>query len=258
MIHLAYTRASRPTGRALAEALNLSSHGIRRPLTSPTILIRWGSRVYPLGYPEKVFNNATAIRKASDKLTALDILEEQGIPHVPYFRTWEEAKAHGGVILGRRRRGMQGRDIVAYPPDETMEVSGFAGPSHEWYSIYKQPTREMRLHVVGDEVIRIQGKYHDFPDDERTPYVRNHRNGYRFRAPALDLHSSRKEWAVKAVKALGLDFGAVDMLLFGEDKECSILEINTAPACSPLTISAYAEAIERKINEHRGGQPPRA
>lgn len=258
-IYLAYTGSSRPTGRALAQELRLPHYGIRSPRNGPPeILIRWGSRV-PMGdVVLKVLNNAVSIGMASDKVRTLEILDDNGIPHVPFFTDWEEAQAYGGVVLGRRRRGMQGRDIVVYKPDEISEWSGFHQQGHEWYSIYQEPTREMRLHVVGDEVVRIQGKYLDFPEHARNPYVRNYANGYRFRSPSLELRESRKQWAVEAVKVLGLDFGAVDMLLFGDEEECSILEINTAPACSPLTISAYAEAIERKINEFRGGEPPRS
>lgn len=252
MIYLAYTGLSRPTGRALAQELRLPHYGIRFPRTgTPEILIRWGSRSH-MGYPSLVLNNAQAIGRATDKVRTLEILKDEGIPHVPFFTDWEQAQACGGVVLGRRRRGMQGRDIVVHEPGVTTDISG-----HEWYSIYQRPTREMRLHVVGDEVVRIQGKYLDFPEQaEANPYVRNYANGYRFRSPSVNLHSSRKTWAVKAVKALGLDFGAVDMLLFGDEEECSILEINTAPACSPLTVSAYARAIERKINEY-GGEPSR-
>lgn len=250
--YLAYTRSSRPTGIALARELGFSHYGIRPPRRTPEILIRWGARTH-MGYPDKVFNTAVAIGRASDKVRTLEILDDNGIPHVPFFTDWEQAQAYGGVVLGRDRRGMQGRDIVAYDP-----TWGRLHRDHEWYSIYQEPTREMRLHVVGDEVVRIQGKYLDFPEHARNPYVRNYANGYRFRSPSLELRESRKQWAVEAVKVLGLDFGAVDMLLFGDEEECSILEINTAPACSPLTISAYAEAIERKINEFRGGEPPRS
>ena len=202
-----------------------------------------------MGYPTRVINKAAAIRVASDKLAALQIMREEGVPTIEFFDTWEAASEHGGTILGRKRRGMQGRDIVAYPP------SSEPGYPHEWYSIYRRPTRELRIHVVGDEVIRVQGKYLDVPEHaERNPHVRNYKTGYRYRAPAREPHSSRTEWAVKAVAALGLDFGAVDMLLFGYDEECAILEINTAPACSPLTLAAYAAAIERKLDVYRGDE----
>lgn len=251
-VYLAYTRATRPTGRKLAEALGVR-HGIFTPdFGTPEILVRWGSRKL-MGYPTHVLNSARAIAHASDKLRALKIMREEGIPTIDFFETWEAAFKHeNDVILGRKRRGMQGRDIVAYQPGCEVPMSGFR---HEWYSIYRRPTRELRIHVVGDDVIRVQGKYLDVPEHaERNAHVRNYKTGYRYRAPAQEPHSSRKEWAVEAVKALGLDFGAVDMLLFGSDEECAILEVNTAPACSPLTLSAYADAIERKLDVYRGDQ----
>jgi len=50
------------------------------------------------------------------------------------------------------------------------------------------------------------------------------------------------------VRACDLDFGAVDMLLFGGEEPSMVLEVNSAPACSPLTLSAYAEALRSLIN----------
>ena len=98
-----------------------------------------------------------------------------------------------------------------------------------------------------DRVLRIQGKYLDFPDQHTNPYIQNYGQGYRFRAPNFDIHQDRKDLAIAAVRALGLDFGAVDMLI-GEDKKAYVLEVNSAPACSPLTLTAYAEAFADELD----------
>ena len=249
--YLAYTPLTRPTGRIMAAELGLRSYGVRRPPEPPGVLVRWGSR-REMGAPEIILNRASAIRLASDKIATLDHMANAGIPHVPYFRTWEEALTAGGraIILGRRRWGMQGRGIQVYDPAQIWggRYPRFPTLRHDWFSIYMEPTREVRLHVVGSDVVRIQGKYLDFPEQAaRNPFVRNYGTGYRFRAPRRDLHTRRKEAAVEAVAALGLDFGAVDMLLFGGSEEARILEINTAPACSPLTARAYADALTRAL-----------
>lgn len=251
MIYLTYTGWTRPTGRRIAQEMGLTNHG-RSANVSPEILIRWGSRVR-VGSPPLVLNKSSAIKRARDKVCTLQLLAEQGIPHVPFFLTWEEALTAGGdgFILGRTRSGMQGSGIYVYDPSQILGGEYAAEPyfQHEWYSLYQKPTREVRLHVVGNEVVRVQGKYLDVPGDMRNAFVRNYANGYRFRAPREDVLFPRKEAAIEAVKALGLDFGAVDMLLMGNHLDAPILEINTAPACSPLTVSAYARALERKLSE---------
>lgn len=254
--YLAYLRRTRPTGRALAQEMGVPHYGIRPPRERPDVLIRWGSALrMPWVEIPHLLNRVPAILRASNKFAALDRLRDAAIPTVPFFGSWEEAldEAGGsGIILGRDRSGMQGRDIVVYDPRQVYRGRYPAAPTsrHDWYSIYMVPTREMRVHVVGDEVIRTQGKYLDYPDlADRNPFVRNYTTGYRYRSPRGELRSQRREAAIDAISCLGLDFGAVDMLLFGEDQDSMILEVNTAPACSPLTLSAYARALERKVSQ---------
>lgn len=252
MIYLTYTRATRPTAILLAEALGLQHWGIRLPNFRPSTLIRWGSRRL-MPPSDRVLNRSEGIAISSDKLVALHRMRAVGVQTVPWFTSWDEALANsqGTVILGRTRGGMKGRGIVVFDPHRLYGSRYYAHPirQHEFFSLYREPTREVRIHVVGDDVIRIQGKYNDFPqDNDRMPFVRNHETGYRFRAPRQDLHSRRKQQAVDAVKACGLDFGAVDMLLFGGDEDAMVLEVNSAPACSPLTLSAYAESLQQLMS----------
>lgn len=138
----------------------------------------------------------------------------------------------GHVVMGRNRHGSQGRDIVIY--------DGVPAQRHDLYTGYVPNTREYRLHVFQGDVIRVQGKYHDYPNLQTTPYIKNHAQGYRFRAPNKELKPDRIEQSILAVQSLGLDFGAVDLLI-GEDRNTYILEVNTAPSCSPLTATKYVE-----------------
>jgi glutathione synthase/RimK-type ligase-like ATP-grasp enzyme len=203
-------------------------------------------------YASKILNPAEAIKQASDKIRTMRALRDADIRTVPWFEDWEQAKraCRDTIIFGRTRRGMQGRGIKIYDP---LGIHNGRYPEQprledEWYSLYQEPTREVRLHVVDGEIVRLQGKYLDFPEEQhRQPFVRNFRTGYRFRAPRRDVHTSRKEMAIEAVRALGLTFGAVDMLLFGGGDPAMILEVNSAPACSPLTAESYAEALSRKL-----------
>lgn len=245
--YFAYTRHSRPTGKILADLLGFEHYGVETRSGGPLrLLLRWGSR-RRMPPATRTLNPAKAIALASDKFAAIERWGEVGLPTVTAFRNWgdAEAAARGGVILGRTRQGMQGQGITVYG-----DVDGPRSPRipHEWYSLYERPTREIRIHVVGDKVVHVQGKFLDFPEQaEGNPYVRNHRAGYRYRTPRLKVHKARREIAVEAVKSLGLNFGAVDMLLFGSEIEPKLLEVNTAPACSPLTLSLYATALAREL-----------
>lgn len=146
--------------------------------------------------------------------------------------------------------------MVLQPPHSTRHYDDTASLSRrhytypetsEFYTEYIPNTREYRVHVFRDEVIRVQGKYLDYPEQHKNSYIKNYAQGFRFRAPDRELISSRKEAAIAAVRALGLDFGAVDLLI-GEDRKEYVLEVNTAPSCSPLTQAAYVTKFQEVIS----------
>lgn len=250
--YFAYTRHSRPTGKILADLLGFEHYGVQTRSGDPLrLLLRWGSR-RKMPPARATLNSAKAIALASDKFAAIERWEDVGLPTVQAFRHWGDAQAaaRGGVILGRTRVGMRGQGITVYGSIDGLPRSPRL--PHEWYSLYEKPTREVRIHVVGNKIVHVQGKFLDFPDlAESNPYVRNHRGGYRYRTPRQKLLKERREIAIEAVRSLGLNFGAVDMLLFGSEKEAKLLEVNTAPACSPLTLQHYADALTKELDRRR-------
>jgi D-alanine-D-alanine ligase-like ATP-grasp enzyme len=52
-----------------------------------------------------------------------------------------------------------------------------------------------------------------------------------------------RELGVAAVAAVGLDFGAVDIIWNQTQDRCYVLEINTAPGLCNTTCQKYAEAF---------------
>ena len=73
-------------------------------------------------------------------------------------------------------------------------------------------------------------------------YIKNVSNGYVFKTPKRGLNGSRHRAAIGAVSALGLDFGAVDLIVDANGKEY-VLEVNTAPALSPMRVEKYVQAL---------------
>lgn len=232
--YVLYYRTVAPTGRELGKALGVKYGSNPSRISEPVrMLVRWGSQL-PFR-SELQLNPPSAMALASDKFRALDTLAKAGVLVPPFSRLSQELS---GTILGRRRTGFGGRDIVVYEPGSQV------GVNHEFFSQYIPNSREYRIHVVRGEIIRVQGKYLDNPQDESSGFIKNHANGYRFRDPGREINKDRKEAAIESVKALGLDFGAVDLIV-GMDKKCYVLEVNTAPSCSPLTLSKYVEAFKK-------------
>lgn len=266
---------TRPTGRKLARALGIT--GATRTSSNVQTVLRWGSQraVVPSSYRSiREINGAASLRRSSDKLASLraisDAAAEMDTGGVcPYSASPDslirqaEELSWSPILLGRSRHGSKGKDIKVYVPysiyniqrDRYTNLHPSILPytthdslrSHEFYSLYVPNTREYRIHVFRDRILRVQGKYLDFPEQHNNPYVQNYDQGFRFRAPNRELRQSRLDLAIAAVRALGLDFGAVDMLI-GEDGKGYVLEVNSAPACSPLTLTAYADAFADELD----------
>lgn len=240
----AYHRRSKPTGELLAAMLQLP-HGldfIPHPSENDT-LIRWGSRINSYMDDEfsTVVNNCEALALCSDKIAATEAMDIAGI-NVPEYSDDPFAliEQFGYPLLGRKRHHARGTDIKLI-----LQERDLRRPC-DYYVRYIPTNREYRVHVVAGEVIRIQGKYLDIRA-QQVPWMRNYATGYRFRTPRMRLREDRLEASVAAVKSLGLDFGAVDLIV-ADDGSCYVLEVNTAPSCSPLTLGAYATALHKHFN----------
>lgn len=242
-----YHKTSYKTGKALAKALGFQNFGkVGRPVD---LLLRWGNAA-ACGARQEI-NPATAILKASDKLTAFNVwsrLEDDSVQY-PAFTTdrvvaqgWFD---RGEVVFGRTRHGFKGHGIKIYESTDWELAQGVRLGQHELYTVGIKTKREYRLHVVGEEVIRVQRKYPTIAGTDFA-WIKNHAAGFVFKQPRNALKTDRGRMAVRAVKELGLDFGAVDLVI-DETGQPYILEVNTAPSCSPITATAYVNALASLI-----------
>jgi D-alanine-D-alanine ligase-like ATP-grasp enzyme len=103
--------------------------------------------------------------------------------------------------------------------------------------------KEYRVHVFKGVVIDIVEKRRRNGVDESVAdsSIRNLANGYVYCREDVSLALNGKLAAISAVVALGLDFGAVD-LIYKDDKPY-ILEVNTAPGLEGTTMTRYVNAI---------------
>lgn len=242
-MYFLYHKKSCKTGKVLGTALGIR-RGLGKTAQGNGPLIRWGNAI-PFNV-ETLLQQPEAIARASNKLVALRAMQAAGV-RVPEFSTNPESL--GFPMLGRTTHGFGGKDIRVYESFDPYAVG-----IHDFYTKYIPNKREYRLHVFQGQVIRVQGKYLDYPEQHTNPYIQNYGQGYRFRSPEKQLNRDRTEAAIKAVEVLGLDFGAVDLLI-GTDGNCYVLEVNTAPKCSPLTARAYIEAIHGWLTSN-GHRPP--
>jgi glutathione synthase/RimK-type ligase-like ATP-grasp enzyme len=74
--------------------------------------------------------------------------------------------------------------------------------------------------------------------------VRNHVNGWVFCTQNVGIPDKALDYAVMAVAACGLDFGAVDIIWNESRQEAYVLEVNTAPGIEGSTLNLYAEVLK--------------
>ncbi len=82
---------------------------------------------------------------------------------------------------------------------------------------------------------------------QQHPWIRTWDGGWKLHYDGVTVKQKHRDIAHAAVKALGLDFGAVDI---GEraDGTLVVLEVNRAPGLEGGTIEAYSRAIGRVVS----------
>lgn len=252
---LPYNSTSK-SAKLLGEALDvrrLKQHNTGLNFEATDHIINWGcSRIYRCLGIARVFNSPSAVELAVDKLKTHACLKANNIPTLELTQDEETAKAwlsEGSIVFGRcTNTGSRGTGI------EIIQEPSQINPFFLYYTKQYKHKREFRFHWVGDINIGTQIKLkRRNSTQERTPLrdlVKSHDNDWVFSynlslVPYIP-HETAKETSKQALQALGLDFGAVDMLV-KSNGECAVLEINTAPGIEGTTVTKYKDAFTNLI-----------
>jgi glutathione synthase/RimK-type ligase-like ATP-grasp enzyme len=228
--------------KALKRAIGAKSIKIEGSRFRPTpnkVVINWGSSSCPVG----CINPAKAVADASNKLTAFNILKEAGVSIPLHTACKQDAQAwvdEGKTVVVRHLlQGSCGDGIEI--------LKGAALPVAPLYVQYIPKKEEYRVHVMNGEVIDVQRKMRNrsVADDAVNWQVRNHDNGFVFGREGVILSDQAAREAIGAVAALGLDFGAVDIIYNEHINKMYVLEVNTAPGLEGTTLETYTAGIQR-------------
>jgi hypothetical protein len=281
---------TRTTGTAIARALGIpcTINANRAKFAYLKNVIVWGSlRELPvsyrseLGYAKRtILNSQNAVKIAGSKLKALSVLQNHNIP-VPRFATqadidklakWFEEGVE--FVLGRDYRHSRGTDINIFHIED-LDVLKYG--ISDYYLEYIEPYKEYRIQVVNGEVLFNQKKY--FRPElfsrlqeelglgdaflEESKIIRNNDHGWGFHdvQDPKNVPTAVKNASIRAVNALGLTFGAVDVIWVGSAKASAlqatwgdlagayVLEVNTAPGLRDRNVLKYAEAFRKVLEQ---------
>lgn len=210
--------------------------------------VNWGNSAYSENWLCLAdLNKPPAVRRALNKLTTLTLLQENNV-NVPEFTTdidtarqWVE---DGNTVIGRKTlTGFGGQGIEVYDADNPVEDCPL-------YTKYKKKKHEYRVHVFNGETIDIsqKRKRKGFEDDGINTKIRNCSSGWVFCRENLQIPEDLTEQAIAAVHALGLNFGAVDIIWNARENKSYVLEVNTAPGIEGTSVELYKQAILKELD----------
>lgn len=204
------------------------------------LAINWGNSSKLVHRAEtRLLNNPAAVKTAINKLTALSCLKDAAVSVVPYTTDKEQAKTwlNDGMVVARtllKSSGGKGIKLLA---------TGDKLPDAPLYTKYKKKFAEFRVHVLDGEVIDVTEKRKK-RGGVLNKYLRNYRDGWVFCRTNIKEPEQLRQTCIEAVKALGLDFGAVDIIWNKHEDSLYVLEVNTAPGLTGTTLQKYVQAIK--------------
>lgn len=117
-----------------------------------------------------------------------------------------------------------------------------AAQAPEYWVKKESIVEEIRIHSFNGKSIRA-GIKRPRPGVQQHPWIRSYDGGWSIIYDGFESKKAQRELAHAAVKALGLQFGAVDLGKRADGK-WMVLEVNRAAGLEGGTVEAYANAIK--------------
>jgi glutathione synthase/RimK-type ligase-like ATP-grasp enzyme len=242
----AYNNASE-SAKALSVALGIKRIKHEGKPLKVDLLLNWGcSNITRDIACNNILNQPRFVGQAVNKITAFRHLDVERV-NTPDWCTGKDRAAEiiesgHAVVCRTKLNGHSGEGIViANTVEELVDAP--------LYVQYVKKTQEYRLHVMHNEVFFIQRKARkvEIPDEEVNWQVRNLAGGFIYANQNVEVGEQAKMEAVRAIMALGLDFGAVDVIYNQQEDKYYVLEVNTACGLAGTTLDKYVEQFRRYL-----------
>jgi glutathione synthase/RimK-type ligase-like ATP-grasp enzyme len=226
----------------LSRAIGALRTKATKRLKRDVVLCNWGrSDLVVRGNPYKVLNPSHRVITATDKLKCLNRLAESGVSRVEHTTSQDTVRRwllEGHVVYGRQLlNASQGKGIILLKPEDNQAI-----PYCPMYTKGIPKSHEYRVHVFNNQILDVTKKRRRNTVD-RSDYIKNLANGWVYCREGIEVPENLLQCARAAVVALGLDFGAVDLLY--RQGQPYVLEINTAPGLQGTTLTKYIQAFSQ-------------
>lgn len=184
------------------------------------------------------------------KIFNMETMIQNGVRTVPFYNGATAIPLTAYPLLARKNHGYGGKDLV--PVFQPEELPWRIAAGWTWFSSFVPIERELRVWVYRDEILDVYEKVMKRPN-EFVGIGRNFGNGFEFVKTNRNFTSAANE-CLRAVKALDLDFAAVDCLI-GKDGLTYVLETNTAPGVirsgAQTTLAKLADKMVEWVRENQ-------
>lgn len=206
------------------------------------VIINWGASTAPRWDYQRMINQPEAVACASNKLKTFQMLQGnvETVDWTDSRGVAESWQDEGHRVFARTTIiSHSGRGIVVAGSDEELVDAPL-------YTKAFNKLNEYRVHVFSDNVIDIQEKKKRSNTGGRDGIdVWNHGNDFVFARNEVVADASVTLSAIAAVKALGLNFGAVDIGWNGV--QAKVFEVNTACGLEGSTVRKYVKAFYEMV-----------
>ena len=212
------------------------------------VVINWGNGYKPQwdGKHFLFINRPEAICRAVNKIDSFYAFMAAGIktPVWTQHHEWAAKWIKNGewAVARTQVEGFDGKGIKLCKTLEELPKDC------NLFTKYVPIDNEFRVYVVRDKVIDVLEKRRT-DIDLADPYIRTEGNHW--------IHCQNPKWwpkaaeseAIAAIKALGLDFGGVDIIHNKEKDSTLVLEVNTAPGIYGKIPFKFKEALLELIEK---------
>jgi hypothetical protein len=273
MLFILYNASGRKSGRALRQELSkvykkeilggfprrFDKVGKRQKSLSMIVNI---GNTEDVDFKGRILNNQNMVRAASNKRSSRKIFSEKDIPSPKLFLRGSQVSRADLPVIGRTSYHKKGNGFWYCHSLQEVQRAVNSGATH--FLQFIPGTREYRVHLFAKNraLDSDERSVEDYTSVKMVEKVwqgagipdpdlpqKNHDFGWVF----LGQQGRREEelgvvrYAAKqAISALGIDFGAVDVMYRIRDKEPFVLEVNSAPSLADdnsNTCEVYARRI---------------
>ncbi len=234
---------------------------------APRVVVNLGT-TDEIAFAGNMLNTQDMVRAASNKKKARQIFAEQGIPAPALFLRASEVSSDNLPVIGRTSYHAKGNGFWFCKTKAAVNAAAQAGATH--FLKFIPNTREYRVHTflqrkhwenrpealtaehfVSTKISEKVWTANTAPNKDEPQ--KNHAFGWTFLGPQ---ERREEELAVvrhvakQAIAALGMDFGAVDVMYTIRTKQPFVLEVNSTPSLADEqsdTCERYAKRILKTL-----------